>query len=560
MARGMGWASKNGLRGRIVKFPLFGLPAITLIDGGRLLLGAVALLTVLIDPLQPARAALIGHDLLVAYVGFAAVLLIVPPDRKRAGPVQLLVHAVDIAVFTVLMQLSEGPTGRVFPFYNFALIAATLRWSWRGALATSLLLVALTVVTTYLGPATSAAAPHLPVRLAMRAANLLVVGVLLACLGAYLEMSRDRLGHLAAWPREDLGEGATPALAATLAHARSVIGSNGIVVAWETGEEPFLRTVRSTAEACAVACRPEKRLGDLTVPELDGISFYAARPDAGRVTLASGGWSVAGPVLDGDIAAQIAGTPFCSAPFEGRDVAGRIFILHPGPFTPALLHLCEIVGGRIGAELEEFGLRSALATAASLRERARLARDLHDGLLQDLTAARLTIKALTQSAAEPRRDNLEEIAGMLGDHQRRLRDFVRAANPKPAGEWDFGAEFLTLTAMLERQWHCKVVAALNPPGLILPGGLGYQVFLIFGEAMANAVQHGRSQQIAVAIEKRATLLRMVISDDGCGLPQRPAGNDPGPFSLRQRVAELGGRLELASSASGVALTIELPIA
>ena len=113
--------------------------------------------------------------------------------------------------------------------------------------------------------------------------------------------------------------------------------------------------------------------------------------------------------------------------------------------------------------------------------------------------------------------------------------------------------------MLERQWQCEVVAELNPPGLILPGSLGYQVFLIFGEAMANAVQHGRSRRIAVEIERKEQVLHMHIADDGCGLPQRTNGDTPGPFSLRQRVADLGGRLKLASSAKGVELTIELPI-
>ena len=219
----------------------------------------------------------------------------------------------------------------------------------------------------------------------------------------------------------------------------------------------------------------------------------------------------------------------------------------------------KIVAARIGSELEQFGLRSALANDATLRERARLARDFHDGLLQDLTAARLTIKSLTRSSSEATAADLDEIAAMLGEHQRRIRDFVKAVNPKPAADWDFASEFLTLTAMLERQWQCAVVARLDPPDLILPGSLGYQLFLIFGEAMANAVQHGRARRIAVAIERRDRVLNLHISDDGCGLPERPGSEAPGPFSLRQRVADLGGGLTVASSAKGVELTIELPI-
>ena len=546
-------------RGRRSEFPLFALPVEALIDGARLVLAAVALLTVAIEPVQLAEWATSIRNVMAIYVVFAAIVLVIPTERKRSRRLQFALHAIDILAFSLLVYFSEGPAGR-FAFYNYALIAATLRWSWRGALLTSLVLLAVLLAMPLFDAPPSLALRHEPGRLISRVANLLVAGAMLGCLGAYLDRSRDRLGRLAAWPQEDLGDGETPALAASLAHATEVIGSEGIVVAWETSDEPFLKTVRSTRDAYALDRHPEKRLADLLTSELAHTSFHAHRADAGGVLLPLASKPVAGPVVDRDFAMLLAGAAFSSAPFEGRDISGRVFILAPGTFAPGLLHLTDIVAARIGGELEQFGLRSALANAAILRERARLARDLHDGLLQDLTAARLTIKSLTQSSSEPTRPDLEEIAGMLGEHQRRIRDFVRAVNPKPAPDWDFGAEFLTLTAMLERQWQCQVVAELKPPELVLSGTLGYQIFLIFGEAMANAVQHGHSGRIAVAIEKKDQLLHMHIADDGCGLPQRPDGAAPAPFSLRQRVADLGGRLKLASSQKGVELMIELPIA
>jgi signal transduction histidine kinase len=542
-------------RGREVALRLFALPAEALVDAGRLVLAALALLTTSIDPVQPAGSATIVRGLLIAYLIFVMVLLAVPAERKSGGRLQLALHAIDIAVFSALMHYGEGPTGRFFPFYNFALIAATLRWSWRGALATALVLVSLMLLMTLFdsGPAHA----HMPTRLIMRAGNLLVVGVLLAALGAYLDKSRDRLARLAAWPREDLGDGETPALAASLRHAASVIGSERIVVAWEDSEEPFLQTAHWTGESCEFARHPETRLSEVVVRELDGRSFYAFGP-AGRVLLPFGSKPIVAAVKP-SFAESFAIGVSCSAPFAGRDVAGRVFILAPGPFTPGLLHLAEIVAARIGAELEQFGLRSALANAAILRERARLARDLHDGLLQDLTAARLTIKSLTNAPGETTKADLEEIAGMLGEHQQRIRGFVKAVNPKPVPDWDFAAEFVTLTAMLERQWQCEVVATLHPADLILPGSLGYQVFLIFGEAMANAVQHGHSRRIAVDVARKDQRLHMLIKDDGCGLPHREGGGMPGPFSLRQRVSDLGGTLQLATSGQGVELAIDLPI-
>src|SRR5437016_4752074 len=204
-------------RGREVALRVFALPAEALIDAARLALAAVALLTISIDPVQPAESATVVRGLLMAYVAFAAVLLAIPVDRKTGGRLQLAVHTVDIAVFSALMHYSEGPTGRFFPFFNFALIAGTLRWSWRGALATALVLVSLMLLMAFFDSAPPHS--HMSTRLIMRAGNLMVVGALLAALGAYLDKSRERLARLAAWPREDLGDGETPALAAALAHA-----------------------------------------------------------------------------------------------------------------------------------------------------------------------------------------------------------------------------------------------------------------------------------------------------------------------------------------------------
>src|SRR5579883_148065 len=126
--------TKGARRDRGREFPLFSTPVESLIDGARLMLAAVALLTIAIEPIQPPEWVPIVRDLMVGYVAFAAVLLAVPAERKQSRRPQLAVHAIDIAVISTLVYFSEGPTGH-FLFYNFALIAATLRWSWRGAVA-----------------------------------------------------------------------------------------------------------------------------------------------------------------------------------------------------------------------------------------------------------------------------------------------------------------------------------------------------------------------------------------------------------------------------------------
>lgn len=535
------------------------LPAERLIGAARLALAALALIAISIDPVESARNPAIARTILIAYVAYAALIAAIEVLRTIGGRSQIVLHGLDIIAFSALMHYTTGPTSPFFLFYNFALIAATLRWSWRGALITAVVLTASLLVVTYVDAALAHDASDTGNRIILRAGNLVIVGVMLACLGAFLERNGSRLAQLAAWPQEEIGDGDGPLLDGSLRHASEVIGAERIVAVWEDRDEPALLTAHWTGHRCEYGRRPEQRLRDVVALELTDATFHASEPAARRVSLQGGSHRAVPAAIDAGFARDFAIGDFCSAPLAGSDVKGRVFILTPGPFIPDLLHVTDIVAKRISAELEESGLRSALSMAAIVRERVRLARDLHDGVLQDLTAARLMIKPLIDASSAKTKADLQEISGLLAQQQQRIRSFVRTVNPKPTPDWDFAQEFRTLAATLQRQWQCEVVAELTPADIVLPGNIGFQVFLIFGEAMANAVQHGRSRRITVAVERKEQILHMLVRDDGRGLPERPGGDAPGPFSLRQRIADLGGTLRLTSSAKGVELAIELPI-
>src|SRR6185369_2778595 len=122
---------------------------------------------------------------------------------------------------------------------------------------------------------------------------------------------------------------------------------------------------------------------------------------------------------------------FSSAPFEATHFRGRVFILEPRTLNNELLSLTEIIAGRIGIELEHFGLQRELQKAAANRERARLARDMHDSILQELTAARLQLAGLAAAAKSDARPAIDHAANMLAAQQRRIREFVVDVNPRP---------------------------------------------------------------------------------------------------------------------------------
>ena len=112
---------------------------------------------------------------------------------------------------------------------------------------------------------------------------------------------------------------------------------------------------------------PALLLLDGRTTELIDATFHATASIGARVSLLSGDLRFLPSTVDAGFAHEFAIGDFCSAPVDCADLSGRVFILAPGPFTPGLLHLSEIVANKIAAELEQFALRSALSMAAIVR-------------------------------------------------------------------------------------------------------------------------------------------------------------------------------------------------
>ena len=86
--------------------------------------------------------------------------------------------------------------------------------------------------------------------------------------------------------------------------------------------------------------------------------------------------------------------------------------------------LAEIIAARIGTELEEDLLRSEVGRASAERERGRLGRDLHDGVLQGLAAASIQLKIASDQLPPQARLQMKAIRSLLSAEAQRIRGFV----------------------------------------------------------------------------------------------------------------------------------------
>jgi signal transduction histidine kinase len=227
---------------------------------------------------------------------------------------------------------------------------------------------------------------------------------------------------------------------------------------------------------------------------------------------------------------------------------------------------------RMAADVRKFFSRERLEQAAAVEERARLARELHDGILQSLSGATLQLELiarLIELDASTAQTRLREVARTLSEQQSDLRrwiDELRPAEPRtklPPAELAAALEKLCRRAA----WQYGVRVDLKlPDSATLPRVLAEHIYRIVQEGLTNMGRHARAQAASVDLRIDFRRAELTICDDGVGFPFHGNLDLPdlmrrgvGPRSLKDRVAALRGEMNVTSSSSGSHLLIRLPI-
>ncbi len=209
---------------------------------------------------------------------------------------------------------------------------------------------------------------------------------------------------------------------------------------------------------------------------------------------------------------------------------------------------------------------AALEFDATLRERNRLAANLHDTLLQSLTGIDFQLGACrargTQETPDPQETwtHLDVAQKMVAHAAEELRGSVWALRTMPVAGRSFG-ESLETIARQTGQGHAEQIA-VRVAGMPadVPQFVAGNLLLVAQEAIHNAVHHAHAQQIEVVArcDPAAGVIELVVRDDGGGFtPGSQVGPDQGHFGLsgmRERIDRLGGSFSVGS-APGAGTTV-----
>jgi two-component system, NarL family, sensor histidine kinase LiaS len=195
---------------------------------------------------------------------------------------------------------------------------------------------------------------------------------------------------------------------------------------------------------------------------------------------------------------------------------------------------------------------------ATLDERNRLARDLHDSVKQHLFAASMSLGAAQElwqiDAAAALAGNA---ALAISNAQRELTDIIRALRPielERAGLAQALSDFA-------QQWATQAGIAVTcdiDPSIVLPPAVEHALFRIAQEALSNSARHSGAQAVAIVLRPVQGGILLRICDNGRGFDSASVRGGLGLRSMHERAEAIGAQLTIESAKPGTELRLRLP--
>ena len=546
-----------------------------MIAGVRVALAAGTLVAIVVDLVNSGAHQGLTY-VFAAYLAYslAVLTLVWTPVRFFRGW-DLAVLAVDFAIFSLLMMVGDGPTNPIFVYFMFLVICATLRWQGRGtALIAAVTAVAYPLISLFAAKILGSTSLHTVV---IRSIYMLVTAALIGYLGALQHSYQREISRLASWPRR-ISRVPRDVVSEVIAQSAELLEAPRLVLAWEDPRTARINLAWRDGEVVRWVDEPEGTYGSFVLPALERRSFQTsdATEELGRVVVLTGSGfrdRRCRPLNDA-LRERFNMRAVQSWPLDGELAQGRLFALDKARMGIDDLVIGELVARLAVSRLDSLHILERLHQAAALDERVRVARDLHDSLLQSQTGAALQLLAarrLLEKDPKAGMERFEELQQYLERGELEMRSFIRRLRldgneaPDPSDE-RLSHRLEELRRRIARQWNVKIVIRLQAVD-VLPMSLAEDVYRLAHEGVVNAARHADASVIEVDLAVTDEGLRLAIVDDGRGFPFHGTYDladlramNQGPLTLKERVADLNGALKLRSHDAGTELLITLPFA
>lgn len=256
--------------------------------------------------------------------------------------------------------------------------------------------------------------------------------------------------------------------------------------------------------------------------------------------------------------------------FNGRPVGRFLLYNRNGRFSPADLRWFERIVRYISAPLENVFLLRYMRARAIEAERARISRDLHDGILQTLLSVGIQLDVLRRKAGTDQDRLAAELGGLEQTVKREseeLRRLVTGLRPVHVQSTDLLDVMRGFAETFQSETGLGVDLLADSANLSLPDKVCRELFQIYREALHNIKKHSRASHVVVKLWQEEAKVVLVVDDNGQGFSFAGRFTSDeldrlrlGPISIKERTRSLEGILTVESNPGhGARITIEVPL-
>jgi PAS domain S-box-containing protein len=218
-------------------------------------------------------------------------------------------------------------------------------------------------------------------------------------------------------------------------------------------------------------------------------------------------------------------------------------------------------------DLRTIELRRLSTRLMSLQdeERRRIAREIHDGLGQELAAAKMIMDGILAKDSPAMRQPASEASQLIDRAIKQVRTISHLLHPPLLDEVGLISALRWYLEGLSERSGIEVRLDVDPPEMgRLTSDLETAVFRIIQEALTNMFRHSGARNGFVSVKESDGMIAVTVRDNGKGIEERvvqlrPESVGVGIGGMRQRVTEFGGRLRLANANPGTIVEVVIPL-
>ena len=302
--------------------------------------------------------------------------------------------------------------------------------------------------------------------------------------------------------------------------------------------------------------------------EMEAVELASARTiagavaESGRPLMRDHGFAAdevdALAVVDGERTGSM-----LAVPLRQPGAGGEVLVIARSPERPRFrssdLEIADDLGSRLAIAFELSEARIAQQRVALLEDRARIARDLHDHVIQQLFGTGLELQAAAGRLGEhPEAEAVQLAVRRLDDTIAQIRSLIFAITAPDRGRRTARIRIMELAAEASANLPRPVDVHFDGPvDLLVEGRLLEEATAVVRELLMNGVRHAQADMLALAVSVDERAATISVHDDGRGIPAE--GRRSGLDNLAARAERLGGEMSIDSQAGDTTVRWEVPL-